>query len=154
MNYVNLNNRKLRLYLKLGEMKHRIPRGWPGYGEKEREVNPRDRCELTDLFATLESLLREVLLRGEGGKGLRDRPSEERRDTLCTPVAPRYLRFAPCRNILRTPNAQSFERGVPSVLQLKGLSNGGFNSQPILSYPRAIGTTLCSPSPSEVNYTR
>lgn len=61
--------------------------------------------------------------------GLRDRPSEERRDS----AVPRYLRFAPCRNILRASSVQSFQREVSSVLQLRGLSNGGFNSRPISS---------------------
>lgn len=69
---INRNNRKLRLYLKR-EMKTQNAPWLTRYGKKEREVNPRNRCQLTDLFATLESLLQEVLLRE-----LRDRPSEER----------------------------------------------------------------------------
>lgn len=81
--------------------------------------------------------------------GLRDRPSEERHDS----AVPRYLRFAPCRNILRAPSVRSFQREVSSVLQLRGLSNGGFNSRPILSSPHAIGTTP-EPSLSEANCIR
>lgn len=62
-NYVDRNDHKPWLYLKLDEMKQytlRLVRP----GKKEREVNPWDHWELTNLFAALESLLRKVLLNG------------------------------------------------------------------------------------------
>lgn len=68
--------------------------------------------------------------------GLRDRPSVERRDS----AVPRYLRFAPCRNILRASSVRSFQREVSFCVAIKGPLKRRFQlaTNPLFSSPLSL----------------
>lgn len=59
--YFNRNNRKLRLYLKLGKIKHRMPPGWSNTARNGKLI--RKIIASSRIYLPLWSLLQEVLLR-------------------------------------------------------------------------------------------
>lgn len=118
----------------------------PGRGKKERRreekgsrtrktLNPRGRCKLTDLFTALESLLvlRSVLKgvkRSAIGRAQRNALSLSL--FLFLKILVVFTVYPVSQHFAGPPKSSEFRREVSSVLQLRGLSNGGFKPRPIL----------------------